>query len=184
MNKKNIVIFISGNGSNMERIISESKCGVLKDVCNILFVISNNKDSLGLKKAELLDIKTFIANSEDEIIDILKNYNVDYLILAGFMKILSPFFVNLYKNKIINIHPADTNEYKGKNGYKWAFENNKKTTKITVHYVDKGIDTGKIIKQQEIDISNCTTLDELIYFGLTQEHDFYSNVLSEIFQQN
>lgn len=184
MNKKNIVIFISGNGSNMKRIIFESKTGILKDVCNVVCVITNNKNAPGLKKAELLNIKTFIANSEKEIIDILKIYNIDFIILAGFMKILSPYFISLYKNKIINIHPADTNEYKGKNGYKWAFENNKKITKITVHYVDEGIDTGEIIKQKEINISNCQTLDELISFGLIQEHNFYSNVLAELFRKN
>jgi len=168
----------------MERIIFESKTGILKDVCNVLCVITNNKNAPGLKKAELLNIKTFVANSENDIIDILKNYDIDFIILAGFMKILSLNFVNLYKNKIINIHPADTNEYKGKNGYKWAFENNKKTTKITVHYVDEGIDTGKIIEQTEINISNCQTLDELISFGLIQEHNFYSNVLAELFRKN
>ncbi|MFH1728104.1 MAG: formyltransferase family protein [Pseudomonadota bacterium] len=116
------------------------------------------------------------------MIEVLAKYNPDYIILAGFMRILSPLFVNYYKGRIINIHPADTKEYQGAHAYEWAFNKKMSRTKITVHYVDSGVDTGKIIKQADVDLSFCKTLSEVEEKGLNVEHKFYSTVIKELFE--
>ncbi len=187
-NLKSIAIFISGNGSNMESIIKECKFGILKDILKVILVFSNKKDAKGIEKAQKLGIKTKVISSknkkreyhEREIIDYLKNYSIDFIILAGYMKILSPYIISKYRNRIINIHPADTNTYKGKDGYKWAYENNLKSTKITIHYVDEGIDTGEIISQKEVDLTSCKNLKEIKKIGLKVEHLFYPKTLKRL----
>ena len=92
------------------------------------------------------------------------------------------FWVNAYPNRIINIHPADTREFKGLGAYEWAFENRLESTKITVHYVDAGVDTGSIIEQKTVDLRGVTTLQEVEERGLKVEHSFYSEVLRRVFE--
>ena len=113
--------------------------------------------------------------------DFLKNYNLDYIVLAGYMRILSSVFISAYRNKIINIHPADTSEFQGIGAYEWAFENKMEYTKITVHFVDEGVDTGIVIGKQVVDLRECKTLDEVEKIGLATEHTFYSEALRRVF---
>ena len=117
---------------------------------------------------------------DQEVVDFLKDYNIDYIVLAGYMRILSPVFISAYRNKIINIHPADTSEFQGVGAYEWAFENKKEFTKITVHFVDEGVDTGKVIGKQVVDLRNCKTLEEVEKIGLATEHAFYSEALRRV----
>jgi phosphoribosylglycinamide formyltransferase-1 len=183
--KKRVAILLSGRGSNMETIVRNAKGGILKDVCDVVLVLSNKENAYGLKIAEELGVKTAVITSkgkkraefEQELIDFLSFYNLDYIVLAGFMRILSPLFVRAYKDKIINIHPADTKEFQGIGGYDWAFENRLKMTKVTVHYVDEGVDTGRIISQKEVDLRGADTLEEVEKRGLAVEHAFYSEAL-------
>ncbi len=187
--KKKIAIFISGRGSNMEAIINNAKDGILRHCCDVVLVFSNKKEAKGLNIAEKLGIETLCIESKGksrvefdrEVLVSLEPFSIDYIILAGFMRILSPLFIKVYKNKIINIHPADTRLYQGENGYKWAFENKLEFTKITIHLVDEGIDTGKIIAQQEVSLIGMSTLEEIEQKGLLAEHKFYSEVLERIF---
>ena len=97
------------------------------------------------------------------------------------MKIISPEIIREFPNRIINIHPADTSLHQGLHGYEWAFQNNLKSTKITVHFVDEGLDTGKVIAKKEVDISDCKTLTEVEQKGLKAEHQFYSECLRKVF---
>ncbi len=185
----NIAILLSGSGSNMEVILKNTLHGVLKDVCQVKAVISNNKETRGLKIASSNGIPTFFVNAknksrqlfEEEIIQLLQPFNIDYIILAGFMRILSPHLVNAYPNRIINIHPADTAKYQGACGYEWAFKNKLSETMITIHYVDEGLDTGPAIAKQKVDLRGTSTLNEVKHKGLKVEHLLYSNVLKEIF---
>lgn len=188
---KNAIILISGNGSNAQSIIKESKIGILKDKLKINYVISNNKSAKGLEKAKKLNIKTFVIENknltrkkhEKLIIELIKkeNINVDLIILAGYMRILSFSFISLYKDKIINIHPADTKKHQGLNGYEWAYNTKLDYTKITVHFVDQGLDTGKIIAQKTINIKNLT-LKEIIRKGQNIENNFYPNVIKKLIE--
>jgi phosphoribosylglycinamide formyltransferase-1 len=92
--------------------------------------------------------------------------------------------VNAYEGRIINIHPADTQQHQGLNGYEWAFEQGLKTTKVTVHYVDEGLDTGSIIEQYAVDLSNATTLEEVERLGLAVEHANYSRAIKRVIEEN
>lgn len=183
--KKKLAILVSGNGSNMETLVKSSK---LKDLCNIELVIANTKEAKGLSKATALGIRTCLIESkniskihfENLLLETLASFQIDYVILAGFMKILTKNFISRYPNKIINIHPADTQKYQGAHGYEWAFENKLKETHITVHYVDEGVDTGLVIAKNKVDIAECKTLEEIKAKGLRVEHEFYSEVLQNL----
>ncbi len=190
--KKRIAIFISGRGSNMETIVRNVQDGILKDVCEVALVLSNKENAYGLTVAESLGVPTAVivskgkkrAEFEQELIDFLKPYQIDYIVLAGFMRILSPLFVRAYKNRIINIHPADTAQFQGIGGYEWAYEKRLQTTKITVHFVDEGVDTGKVIAQKEVDLRGAESLEEVEKRGLKVEHEFYSDALLKLFKNN
>ncbi len=187
--KKRIAIFISGRGSNMKAILDNVQSGILKDMCEVVLVFSNRADAKGLETAKSYGIDTKVIESsgkkrtefDKQVIDLLGSYQFDYIVLAGYMRILSPVFVDTYKNRIINIHPADTNLYHGIHGYEWAWESKRDSTKITVHLVDKGVDTGKILSQREVDIKGLTSLEQVEEKGLKVEHEFYSETLNKIF---
>ena len=187
--KKKIAIFISGRGSNMVALLNNIKEGILKDLCRVELVFANKPEAAGLKIAEEFGVPTACIESkgkkrEDfdrEVVEFLKEYNLDYIVLAGYMRILSPLFIAAYRNKIINIHPADTSEFQGIGAYEWAFENKKAFTKITVHFVDEGVDTGKVIGKQIVDLQGCKTLEEVEKAGLAMEHSFYSEALRKVF---
>ncbi|MGB1241340.1 MAG: phosphoribosylglycinamide formyltransferase [Chitinophagales bacterium] len=189
MIKKRIAIFISGRGSNMEAIVRQAQTGILKDCCEVVLVLANKKEAKGLETANQMNIATASIVSkgkkrrkfDQEVLDFIRPYRIDYIVLAGFMRIISPIMIREYPNRIINIHPADTNEFKGLGAYEWAFENQLESTKITVHYVDSGVDTGNIIAQQTVDLKGTTTLEEIEVRGLQVEHRFYSEVLQKVF---
>lgn len=183
--KKRIAIFISGRGSNMEILVRQAQNGILKNVCEVALVFSNKPQARGLAVAQKLGIETAVIPSkgrrrEDfdrEVAALLEPYRIDYIVLAGFMRILSPVLIKAYKNKIINIHPADTDEFQGVGAYEWAFKQKKETTKITVHFVDEGVDTGRVIAKREVDLRGAETLEEVERRGLAVEHRFYSEAL-------
>ncbi len=173
----------------MEAIIKECKNGILKKIAEPVLVFSDKKEAKGLETAKKYGIKTATLPAkgkkrqkfDTELINILSNYKFDYIILAGYMRILSDIFVKKYSGKVINIHPADTNLHQGLHAYEWAFNNKMKETKITVHYVNEGVDTGKIIAQKPVDLQGCKTLEEVEKRGLATEHQFYPETLKKLF---
>ena len=186
--KKKIIILISGRGSNMQAITENVKDGILKDYCEILEVFSNKKNAPGIEIAKDYGLRTYIIESKGKkrktynslLLEHLKEKKPDYIILAGYMKIIAPEIVQEFPNRIINIHPADTSLHQGLHGYEWAFENKLKTTKVTVHFVDEGLDTGKVIGKKVVDISDCNSIEEVEQEGLKVEHRFYSECLREL----
>ncbi len=186
--KKKIAILISGRGSNMKTIIKNVEDSILKELCEVMVVFSNKKDAPGLEIAKSLGISTKVIESKGKkrstynklLFDYLDELNPDYIILAGYMKIISSDVVQRFRNRIINIHPADTALHQGLHGYEWAFENKMESTKITVHFVDEELDTGKVIAKREVDISDCGTIEEVEQKGLKVEHQFYSECLKKI----
>lgn len=173
----------------MEAIVKQAQTGIIKDSCEVVLVLANKREAKGLETANRMNIATASIVSkgkkrrefDQEVLDFLRPYDIDYIVLAGFMRIISPVMIREYPNRIINIHPADTNEFKGLGAYEWAFENQLESTKITVHYVDSGVDTGSIIEQQTVDLRGATTLEEIEARGLAVEHRFYSEVLKNVF---
>ncbi|HGY54496.1 MAG TPA: phosphoribosylglycinamide formyltransferase [Caldithrix abyssi] len=187
--KKRIAIFISGRGSNMEAIVRNTQTGLLKDCCEIALVFSNKPRAKGLEIAAGLGLSTASIPSKGkkreefdaEVVRLLEPYRVDYIVLAGFMRILSPVLIRAYPNRIINIHPADTKAFQGVGAYEWAWENRLEKTYITVHYVDEGVDTGPVIAQQEVDLRGAASLQEIERRGLAVEHELYSKALRKVF---
>ena len=155
--KKLIVsVFISGRGTNLNSLINFSK---RKDSSiKIGLIITNNKNAKGLNFAKKNKIKFLIVNyknkikAENKILLNLKNYNINLICLAGFMKILSKKIINKYKNRILNIHPSLLPKYKGLNTHKRVLKNNEKFTGCTVHVVNLKLDSGKIILQKKIKV--------------------------------
>lgn len=186
-----IAILISGSGSNMEAIIQASQEGILQGLCEVVTVVSNKPSAQGLTKAHNQGIPSVCIQSKDksreafelELLNYLKLFRVDYVILAGFMRVLTSFFIGHFPKKIINIHPADTLKFQGVGGYEWAFNKNLKQTKITVHYIDSGVDTGAIIAQAVVGLSDCKTLEAVKHRGLAIEHRLYKEALASVFSE-
>ena len=183
-----ILIMISGRGSNLRAIIEQINIGILKDRCRIKEVFSNKQDAPGLKIAENSGISTHCINSKGKkrsvydalLLEYLKKNNPDFIVLAGYMRIIPKEIIREFEGRIINIHPADTKEHQGLHGYDWAWENGLDKTKITVHFVDEGLDTGSIIDQAVVDLKGVASLEEVEQRGLAVEHEFYSRCLLEV----
>jgi len=186
---KKIAVFISGRGSNMCAIIESTRHGVLKGLCEVVLVFSDEAQAAGLHKAGQLGIPTICLSSKNkpreefefEIYTLMKPFDVEYIVLAGFKRILSPYLIKRFPGRIVNIHPADPHDFKGLNGYAWAFNKRLAKTAITVHFVDEGVDTGTIIDQLEIDISKAESVEEVQTIGLKAENEFYPRVLASLF---
>ena len=182
----NLAILISGRGSNMLNIVDASKKKRIKSKVKI--VISNNSNSDGLKIVQKLGIKTKIISKEKFCLKkdfesvlhkSLINENINLICLAGFMSILSEEFLEKWKDKVINIHPSLLPKFRGKNAVKKALEQKEKISGCTIHYVDKGIDTGKIIAQEKVDVLDDDDEISLTKKILKKEHKLYIYVLNK-----
>jgi phosphoribosylglycinamide formyltransferase 1 len=188
MRKVQVAILISGRGSNMEALVKSSLNGTLENVCHIALVIANKATAGGIQVAESYNVPVAVVESkgkgreefEKEVCDITAEKEINLICLAGFERILSPYIISKYAGRIVNIHPADTNEFKGLHGYEWAFKSGKRQTKVTVHFVDEGVDTGSIIEQKEVDLTGCNSLDEVEKRGLAIEHRLYPEALAKV----
>lgn len=186
--KKKIIIMISGRGSNMKAIVQNVQNGILKELCDVIVVFSNKINAPGLEIAESFGLNTKVIESKGKkrstynalLYEYLNSLDPDYIILAGYMKIISSDVVQRFRNRIINIHPADTALHQGLHGYEWAFENKLEKTKITVHFIDEELDTGQVIAKREVDLRGAETLEQIERRGLAVEHRFYSECLREI----
>jgi phosphoribosylglycinamide formyltransferase 1 len=184
-----VAVLVSGRGSNLERILLEVETGVLSGRCTVAVVISNRPAARGLAIAEAHGIPTRVVPSAGQstgaygrvLTAALKAWRVDYIILAGFMRVLSHDVVAAYKDRIVNIHPADTARYRGAHGYAWAFEHGLGETTITVHLVDEGVDTGRVLARRRVSLVGADSLAEVEARGLRVEHEMYSAVLAELF---
>lgn len=180
-----IAILISGSGTNMQAIIDNIKNKKVK--AKIEFVIAD-RPCFGLERAKKENIKTFLVekpNISSKIKEILKDKKIDLIILAGFLSILDEDFILSYKNKIINIHPSLLPKFGGAkmyglNVHKAVIESHEKISGCTVHYVDTGIDTGKIIAQRKVEVKDSDTAEILQKRILKEEHILLSEVIEKI----
>jgi len=173
----------------MQAILSQWQSGILKGVCDIVLVFSNHPDAAGLEIAREAGVPVLACDSrgrkrEDfdrELCELIAPYKLDYIILAGYMRVVSPPLIQAYRRRIINIHPADTSQFKGIGAYKWVYESGQTKNAVTVHFVDEGVDTGEVIAKREYSFEGVSSLHELEQRGLAVEHSFYSEVLRSIF---
>ena len=188
--KPRVAILISGRGSNMVALVQSVRDGVLAGHCEIAAVISSHPGAPGLDTARELGLNTLALDAktmnkeayEDALLAALAKVRADVVVLAGYMRIVTPRIVEAYRGRILNIHPADTKLHQGLHGYDWAFERKLPATKITVHLVDEGLDTGAILAQREVDLSGADTLAEVECRGLAVEHELYAETLRDFLQ--
>ena len=185
LKKVKIAVFISGTGSNLKNLIKFSK--TKKSPILIDLIISNTFSAKGLMYADLFNIKKKIFNfknnitAEKNILIFLNKHKINFICLAGFMKILSKDFIKKFKGKIINIHPSLLPKYKGLNTHERAIKNNDAFTGCTVHYVTGKLDSGKIVMQRKVKI---TAKDNSILLAkkvLKEEHKLYPAAILKIF---
>lgn len=172
----------------MNALLTSCQTGLLKDLAEVVVVFANRPSAAGLETAAQAGISTECLSSkgipraefDQKVVALMQPYALDYIILAGYMRVLSPDFIAAYPRQIINIHPADTTQHQGLRAYEWAWEQDLETTKITVHYVDEGLDTGAIIAQYPVDLKGVQSLQEVEQRGLAVEHASYQHALHQI----
>ncbi len=162
-------VLISGSGSNLQAIIDATISQTISS--KVVCVISNKEDAFGLTRAEKHGIPTFVVSQkgeagEQEVINHLQANKVDLVVLAGYLRIIGKDLLEVYKGRIINIHPSLLPKYGGKgyyglNVHKAVIANNEMTSGATVHYVEEGIDTGETILQRQLDVLENDTPESL-----------------------
>ena len=176
------VILISGNGSNLQSIIDNADRIDLQISC----VISNNKNAFGLKRAESAKLQTAIIDPElynskeafdRELISIIQQHGVELIVLAGYMRVLTPLFVSHYFGKILNIHPSLLPKFPGLNTHQRAIDASETAHGVSVHFVTEELDGGPIINQESVLIDNLDTEEILSMKVLKKEHVIYPKVI-------
>lgn len=181
---KNIVVLISGSGSNLQAIIDACLSGEISGTIRAVF--SNVPDAYGLTRArqagiatEVLEPKAFAdrAAYDMALADIIDNYQPDLIVLAGYMRILSPAFVNRYTGMLLNIHPSLLPKYPGLHTHSQALANGDAEHGTTVHFVTEELDGGPIILQAKIPLTSGDTETDVIKRVQVQEHRIYPLVV-------
>lgn len=185
--KLKLAVFISGRGSNMQTLAEA--CQDAGFPGEIVVVLSNRPDAAGLAYAQSAGIPTecvdhkLYGSREDferEIQKRLAQYSIDYIILAGFMRVLTAGFVNLWPGKIINIHPSLLPDYKGTNTHARVLEDGRSETGCTVHFVVPELDSGKTIIQKRVPVLPGDTPEILASRVLEQEHVAYPEAIRHL----
>lgn len=195
--QKKIAVLVSGSGTNLQAIIDAIKNSKLNNI-HIAAVISNKKDAFALERAKSAGIKTVFLNPKDftkntdydkKLIEVINNYDVDLIVLAGYMRILTESFVNAFKNKIINIHPALLPDFGGKGMYgkkvhEAVLKSGKTESGCTVHFVTDEIDAGPIIAQRKVPVMPHDTVASLSKRILAEEHKLLVEAIEKVLCNN
>ncbi|MCM8796727.1 MAG: phosphoribosylglycinamide formyltransferase [Candidatus Omnitrophica bacterium] len=180
----NIAVFASGRGTNFNAIIKAVRAGKIK--ANLALLVCDNPDAGAIKKAKRAGIEVALIERKDfsskreferEIIRRLESHNIELIVLAGFMRILTADFVRRYAGRILNIHPALLPSFKGTEGIKDAFDYGVKITGVTAHFVDEEMDHGPIILQGALKIDESDTLESLEKKIHRLEHRLYPEAI-------
>ena len=191
MKKNRIGVLLSGRGSNFRAILENIKKGYIKDA-EIAVVISDKPNAGGLKYAKQEDIPAFFIDIkefqnrekyEEKIINILKEYNVALVVLAGYMKIIGKNFVKNFKNRIMNIHPALLPSFPGLHSQRKSIKYGVRYSGCTVHFVDEKMDHGPIILQAVVPVFQKDTEESLSIRILKEEHKIYSEAIKLFFEK-
>lgn len=191
----NIAVLASTKGTDLQAIIDEMKAGKMPGI-NLVAVLSNKKDCYALEHAKNQGFKTFFIDPknkssqefDEEIAKIFTQENVDLIVLVGYMRILTPAFVRKFKNRIINVHPALIpkfcgKDFFGKSVHEAVLKSGEKETGMTIHYVDEGVDTGRIILQKKCAIEPGDTPKTLKEKVQTLEKKWYPEVVRQLAKQ-
>lgn len=177
-------VLVSGNGTNLQAIIDSIEAGNLN--VEVACVISNKIDAHALDRARkhgipaiCLPYKGFENREayDAELVSVLKNHGAELVVLAGFMRILTPVIIDAFPNRIMNIHPALLPAFPGLDAQKQALEYGVKVSGCTVHFVDSGCDTGPIIIQAVVPVEEGDTVETLSYRIHKEEHRIYPEAI-------
>jgi len=182
--KKRIAVLLSGRGSNFEALADSVAAGRIPDA-EIAIVVSNREGAAGIEKARARGIETRVIPSkglEREAYDrlvaaALKEKQTDLVCLAGFMRLLSPFFVSEFRNRILNIHPSLLPAFPGLEAQRQALEHGVKFSGCTVHFVDENLDAGPIVAQSVVEVRDADTPETLSERILREEHRIYTEAV-------
>ena len=182
-----IIVLISGSGSNLQAIIDACNAKMINGC--VVGVISNKANAYGLERAKKNNIPTNVINHNDfttredfdkELVSSISIFQPDLIVLAGFMRILSPIMTSVFKNKMINIHPSLLPKYPGLNTHEQVIANDDDEHGVTIHSVSEELDGGPIIAQSKISVYKDQKLDDLIERIHKIEHKIFPKVISMI----
>ncbi|MBI4466827.1 MAG: phosphoribosylglycinamide formyltransferase [Acidobacteria bacterium] len=182
---KRIAVLLSGRGSNLEAIAESVQSGRIPDA-EIAIVVSNRENAPGLEKARPRGLEAVVIPSKGrqreeydrEVVALLEAKKVDLVCLAGFMRLLSPYFVERFRNRILNIHPALLPAFAGLEAQRQAVEWGVKYSGCTVHFVDENLDAGPIIVQAVVPVHDDDTEETLAARILREEHRIYTEAIN------
>ncbi|MBT2217450.1 phosphoribosylglycinamide formyltransferase [Virgibacillus dakarensis] len=183
MERKKAAVFASGAGSNFQAMMEN------KLVCDIVLLVCDKPGATVIDKAKKFGIPVFVFDPkqyptkldyEQEILAKLQFAEAEWIFLAGYMRIIGPTLLKHYRKKIINIHPSLLPAFPGKDAIDQAYVAKAKTTGVTIHYVDEGIDTGPIIAQRQVEILPGDTKETLKMRIQRVEHQLYPQVINQI----
>lgn len=186
---KKLAVFASGSGTNFEAIVNACEKNEIDATVEIL--VCDKKDAYALTRAKNHNIKTFVFTAKDypskeafetEIVKELKALDIDLICLAGYMRYIGSVLLEHYEGKMINIHPALLPSFKGAHGIKDAFDYGVKMFGVTVHYVDSGVDSGKIIMQRGFEYYG-NDIDEVEKRIHEVEHELYSQAINMVLKE-
>ena len=167
-------IMCSGNGSNFENIVHSCPDH------EVVLMVYNKKKAKAKKRAERLDIKSCYSKDEDEIIALFEAYNVDLVVMAGWMRIVSKKFCDAFAGRLINLHPSLLPKYKGLGAVEQALKSGGDETGCSVHWVTEHLDSGAVIKQQTVPILPGDTVESLQRAIQQAEHNLLPLVINAL----
>jgi phosphoribosylglycinamide formyltransferase 1 len=182
--KKHIGVLLSGRGSNSDALAASIEAGRIPNA-DIAIVISNRDNAPGIEKARALGIEARVIPSKGlereaydrQVVAALREKNVDLVCLAGYMRLLSPYFVKEFPQRILNIHPSLLPAFPGLEPHRQVLEHGAKFSGCTVHFVDENLDAGPIILQAVVPIEDADTPDTLAARILKEEHRIYTEAV-------
>ena len=187
---KKIAVFASGSGTNFQAIMDAIQAGKLD--AKIELLVCDKTGAASIQRAEKANIPTFVftaknyenkAAYEQAILHQLNENHVDFIVLAGYMRLIGQTLLNAFQGRIVNIHPSLLPAFPGKDAIGQALEAGVTQSGVTIHFVDEGMDTGPIIDQQSVDINDNETLESLQEKIHAVEHRLYPAVLQRLFQR-
>jgi phosphoribosylglycinamide formyltransferase-1 len=187
--KKGIGVLLSGRGSNFEALAKSVAAGRISNA-EISIVVSNREGAPGIQRAEARGIKTRVIPSKGleretydrQVAAVLNEHKVDLICLAGYMRLLSPFFVAAFPNRILNIHPSLLPSFPGLESQRQALEYGVKFAGCTVHFVDENLDAGPIVLQATVPVLDQDTEETLSDRILKEEHRIYSEAVKIVLE--
>jgi phosphoribosylglycinamide formyltransferase 1 len=188
---KRIAVFASGSGSNFQAIADAVENGKLKAEIQVLVCDKPGAGVIERARKLHIPIFTFVPNTfaskihfEKEIVDELEAYRVEFIVLAGYMRLIGDVLLDAFEGRIVNIHPSFLPAFPGKDAVGQALEANVSETGVTVHYVDSGMDTGPIIEQVKIPVLPGDTREMLQQRIQKAEHQLYPAILNKLLQKD